>query len=290
MRLLVTGTQGQVTRALQERAGDGVEIIAVGRPDFDLSLDIDPAPLFRRLNPQIVVSAAAYTAVDKAESESDLAYAVNRRGAGKVAAAAESLGIPVIHLSTDYVFDGTAKRPLKETDPTGPIGIYGASKLAGEQAVAAANPDHAILRTAWVYAPFGANFLRTMLRLAKSRDELGVVADQLGTPTSALDIAEAVLRVARNFQPGIFHFSDSGGPASWADFAAEIFLLSAERGGPTAKVNKITTADYPTSAKRPAWSVLDCGKFKDSFQWTPPDWRDSARVVMDRLAQSGEWA
>jgi dTDP-4-dehydrorhamnose reductase len=286
MRILVTGTQGQVTRALQERA----EIMAIGRPDLDLAVDQDPTPLFRRLNPDIVVSAAAYTAVDKAESEHELAFAVNWRGAGKVAEAAASLGVPVIHLSTDYVFDGTAERPLKESDPVNPIGVYGATKLAGERAVARANPHHAILRTAWVYAPFGANFLRTMLRLAKTRDEIGVVADQFGTPTSALDIAEAILRVAHDFKPGIFHFTASGGPASWADFAAEIFLLSAERGGPTAKVKKITTADYPTPAKRPAWSVLDCGKFKDSFQWTPPDWRESVRVVMDRLAQSGEWA
>lgn len=288
MRILVTGSQGQVTRALQEKGG--AEIVTLGRPLFDMALDQDPLPLFRQIAPQIVVNAAAYTAVDKAESERDLAFAVNERGAGKVAAAAEALGVPVIQLSTDYVFDGSARRPLREDDPTDPIGVYGASKLAGERAVAAANPDHVILRTAWVYAPFGANFLRTMVRLAKDRDEIGVVADQLGTPTSALDIADAIMVVARSGERGLFHFSAAGGPASWADFAAEIFLLSAERGGPVARVKKITTADYPTAAKRPAWSMLDCSHFRQRFQWTPPDWRDSVRVVMDRLAASGELA
>jgi len=292
MRIVVTGSEGQVVRALKERSG---EIIALGRPELDLAAEGDFTPLFRPLAPDVIVNAAAYTAVDKAESEPDLAFAVNQRGAGQVAKAAASLGVPVIQLSTDYVFAGGLDRPLREDDPTGPKGVYAASKLAGERAVAAAAPNHVILRTAWVYAPYGANFLRTMLRLAKGRDEISVVADQLGTPTSALDIAEAVLLVAKALaadpgKSGIYHFAASGGPVSWADFAEEIFRQSAARGGPTAKVLRIATRDYPTPAQRPSWSLLDCTKFRQSFQWTPPDWRDGVATVIGRLAEKGEWA
>jgi dTDP-4-dehydrorhamnose reductase len=291
-RILVTGTQGQVARALSERGG---EIVALGRPELDLAADADFTPLFAPLAPDLIVNAAAYTAVDKAESEPDLAFAVNERGAGRVAKAAAALGVPVIQLSTDYVFAGGLDRPLVETDPTGPAGVYAASKLAGERAVAAATADHVILRTAWVYAPYGANFLRTMLRLASTRDEIGVVADQFGAPTSALDIAEAVLRVAEAMRAdpgkrGVYHFAAAGGPVSWADFAEEIFRQSAARGGPAARVKRIATSDYPTPAKRPAWSLLDCGKFRQGFQWTPPDWHDGVATVMDRLAEGGKWA
>lgn len=239
MRLLVTGTEGQVARALAERAGPGLEVIRLGRPQLELAAPVDLAGLFARHAPDVVVSAAAYTAVDRAESEPDLAFAINASGAGAVADAARALGVPVVHLSTDYVFDGSGSRGLLETDPTGPIGVYGASKLAGEAAVAAANADHAILRTAWVYAPFGGNFVRTMLRLAGTRDEVRVVADQHGTPTSALDIAAAVEQVARNLagRPadaalrGTFHLTAAGGPTDWAAFATEIFRLSRAQGG-----------------------------------------------------------
>jgi dTDP-4-dehydrorhamnose reductase len=291
MRLLVTGTQGQVARALKERT----DIIALGRPELDLAAAGDLTGILRSKAPDLIVNAAAYTAVDKAESEPELAFAINERGAGRVAQAAAALGVPVIQLSTDYVFAGGIDRPLRENDPTAPAGVYAASKLAGERAVAAATADHVILRTAWVYAPHGANFLRTMLRLAKSRDEIGVVADQFGAPTSAALIAEAVLLVARamvgdSTKRGIFHFTAAGGPASWADFAEEIFRLSAASGGPAAKVKRIATGDYPTPAQRPAWSVLDCTKFRESFQWTPPDWRTGVKDAIDRLAQTGEWA
>jgi len=199
MRIAVTGQAGQVVTSLIERGqAAGHEVIAIGRPALDLA---DPASVVRALEaakPDAIVSAAAYTAVDKAETESDLAHAVNGAGAGAVAQAAKALGVPLIHISTDYVFDGTLDRPYRESDPTGPTGVYGASKLAGEQAVLATHDDSAVLRVAWVYSPFGSNFVKTMLRLAADRDALSVVADQVGNPTSALDIADAILLVATN--------------------------------------------------------------------------------------------
>jgi dTDP-4-dehydrorhamnose reductase len=297
MRLVVTGTRGQVVSALMERAGPDLEIVAIGRPELDLEHPGDLVALFSRHAPDAIVNAAAYTAVDKAESEREAAFAINGAGAGAAAAAARSLGIPIVQISTDYVFAGSGNRPLLETDPTGPVGVYGASKLAGERAVAEATPDHAILRTAWVYAPFGANFVRTMLRLAATRDELKVVGDQLGTPTSALDIAAAIETVARHLVArrddarlrGVFHMTATGGPISWADFAAEIFRQSALRGGPSARVTAIPTTEYPTPARRPAWSFLDGGKLTSVHGVTLPDWRDGLAQTIERLDRQGEW-
>ena len=185
MRIAVTGSKGQVATSLLERAGPKLEVVALGRPAFDLT---DRAAVLAGLEaarPDVIVNAAAYTAVDKAEAEEAEALRVNGEGAGHVAEAAERLGVPLLHLSTDYVFDGALDRPYREDDPTGPTGAYGRSKLAGEKAVAAACENSVILRTAWVYSPFGANFVRTMLRLNETRDEVGVVADQRGNPTSA---------------------------------------------------------------------------------------------------------
>ncbi len=196
MRIAVTGATGQVATSLVERAGPGVEIVALGRPAFDLT---DRAAVLAGLEaarPDVIVNAAAYTAVDKAEAEDALALRVNGEGAGHVAEAAARLGVPLLHLSTDYVFDGALDRPYREDDPTGPTGAYGRSKLAGEKEVAAACENSVILRTAWVYSPFGVNFVRTMLRLGESREEVGVVADQRGNPTSALDIADGLITIA----------------------------------------------------------------------------------------------
>lgn len=291
MRIAVTGKTGQVVTSLIERgAAAGHEVIALGRPELDLA---DPASVARVLEaaaPETIVSAAAYTAVDKAESESDLAHVVNGAGAGAVAEAAKALGVPLIHISTDYVFEGTLDRPYVESDPTGPTGVYGASKLAGERAVLAAYGDNsAVLRVAWVYSPFGANFVKTMLRLAGDRDEVSVVADQLGNPTSALEIADGILRVATNMvadsypdMRGVFHMTASG-EASWADFAEGIFAASAARGGPSARVKRITTADYPTPAKRPANSRLDCSLIAKVHGVVLPDWRQSLDSVIARL-------
>lgn len=291
MRIAVTGKTGQVVTSLIERGGAaGHEVVALGRPELDLA---DPASVLRALEaaaPNVIVSAAAYTAVDKAESESDLAHAVNGAGAGAVARAAKALGVPLVHISTDYVFDGTLVRPYVESDPTGPTGVYGGSKLAGEQAALATYPENsAVLRVAWVYSPFGGNFVRTMLRLASDRDEVSVVADQFGNPTSALDIADGILRVATNMVAnshpalrGVFHMTAKG-EASWADFAEAIFAASAARGGPTAQVKRITTTDYPTAAKRPANSRLDCGLIAKVHGVALPDWHQSLDRVIARL-------
>lgn len=292
LRILVTGRDGQVAQALAAAgAARGMTIILAGRPELDLAhLDRVRAAILAG-KPDVVVSAAAFTAVDKAESEPDVAMAVNAFGPGAVAAAAAELGAPVIHLSTDYVFDGAKTSPYVETDATGPTGVYGATKLAGEQAVAVSNADHAILRTAWVHGPVGVNFVKTMLRLGADREVLRVVADQVGNPTSSQSIADAVLDVAANLKDsqntelrGVFHMS-AAGEASWAEFAAEIFRLSAERGGPSARVEAIATADYPTPARRPANSRLDCGKLAAAHGVRLPDWRAALPSIIDRLLQ-----
>lgn len=290
MRIAVTGNYGQVVSSLLERGRvAGHEVVAIGRPELNLA---DPAGVRDALaaaKPEVIVSAAAHTAVDRAESEADVAFAVNAAGAGAVAAAANALGVPVIHLSTDYVFDGTSPAPYDESAATCPTGVYGSSKLAGEQAVAEACSNSAILRVAWVYSPFGNNFVKTMLRLAGDREELGVVADQVGNPTSALDIADGVLRVAENLvesddpeRRGLFHMTGRG-DAAWADFAEAIFAASAARGGPSARVRRITTAEYPTPAARPQNSRLDCSRIQRVHGVALPDWRASLDAVVERL-------
>ncbi len=291
MRIVVTGRYGQVVRALMERGpGLGHEIVALGRPELDFVGDADAiVGAIAEARPDAIVSAAAYTAVDKAETEPELAEAINVGGAAAVARGARAVGVPLIHLSTDYVFDGTKLEPYVEDDGTGPTGVYGLTKLAGEQAVLAANDDIAILRTAWVYSPFGTNFVKTMLRLAADRDEIGVVSDQFGNPTSALDIADGVLAVAANLtasaapaQRGIFHMTGSG-EASWAEFAEAIFTASGALGGPCALVRHIATADFPTPAKRPFNSRLDCSKLARAHAVRLPDWRRSTAMVVERL-------
>ncbi|OCP18562.1 MULTISPECIES: dTDP-4-dehydrorhamnose reductase [unclassified Ensifer] len=290
-RMVVTGREGQVVTSLVERAAEGerFEVIAVGRPEFDLARpETIEAPL-RHARPDVIVSAAAYTAVDAAERDEEAATIVNGTSAGKIALTAASLGIPVIHLSTDYVFDGSKSSPYSEADPVAPIGAYGRSKLAGEKAVARAHPNHVILRTAWVYSPFGKNFLKTMLKAAEARDSLNVVDDQVGNPTSALDIADTLLTVASNLLDsndrrlrGIFHMTAQG-EASWADFAEEIFAVSGARGGPSASVGRILSSAYPTPAKRPANSRLDCQKLADTYGLVLPRWQDSIAAVVSRL-------
>lgn len=290
MRIAVTGRTGQVAQALLERgSAAGYEVVAVGRPRLDLAASKTIEPALRAAAPDVVVSAAAYTAVDKAESEPELAFAANARGAGAVAAAAATLGVPVVHLSTDYVFSGDLERPYREDDLTGPVGAYGRSKLAGEAEVAAATPKHVILRTAWVYSPFGANFVRTMLRLAQTRDAVGVVADQHGSPTSALDIADGILQVCRNLHGrddgglyGVFHMA-GGGYTTWADLAEAIFTISREHGGPSARVERISTSAYPTPAKRPGNSRLDCAKLRAVHGIAMPEWHHSVAACVARL-------
>ncbi len=293
MRLVVTGCEGQVARSLVERAAHhaGIEVVAVGRPELDLENPSTVLPALAAATPDLVVSAAAYTAVDRAETEPGRAFAINAAGARHVAAAAASLGVPVVHLSTDYVFAGEGQAAHAETDQTGPQGVYGASKLAGEEAVMGANPHHFILRTAWVYSPFGANFVKTMLRLAGEREEVAVVSDQWGNPTSALDIADAILHAAPAMRAGagrlrgVYHLAGSG-ETSWNGFARHIFAASGAHGGPSARVRAIATADYPTAAKRPLNSRLASTKFATAFEWTAPDWRHSTEGVVKRLVEA----
>ncbi|TLX09809.1 dTDP-4-dehydrorhamnose reductase [Rhizobium sp. MHM7A] len=294
MRIAVTGKQGQVVQSLLRRGAErGIEIIAVGRPEMDLADPPSIAAAFSALRPEVIVSAAAYTAVDKAESEPDLAFSINATGAGAVAEAAARIEAPVIHISTDYVFSGDKASAYSEEDGTAPISAYGRSKLAGEKAVAAANPNHVILRTAWVYSPFGTNFLKTMLRLSETRDHLRVVADQTGCPTSALDIADAVLAIATRVVAdpapslrGTFHLTGSG-EASWADFAEEIFAELLKSGGRKVRVERIPTADYPTPAMRPANSRLSGDKLARIYGIRLPEWKQSMTVVMQDLLNKG---
>jgi dTDP-4-dehydrorhamnose reductase len=289
MRIAVTGSKGQVAASLLEREGSKAEVVALGRPAFDL---VDRASVLASLEaarPDAIINAAAYTAVDKAESEEALATRVNGEGAGHVAEAAARLGVPLLHLSTDYVFGGALDRPYREDDPTGPTGAYGRSKLAGEQLVAARWDNSVILRLAWVYSPFGANFVRTMLRLNETRDEVGVVADQRGNPTSALDIADALIAVAArvNDDPspalrGVFHMTGSG-EGTWADFAESIFGEAAARGRRPTRVRRIATSDYPTPALRPANSRLDNEKLARVYGLRLPEWRQSVAACCERL-------
>ncbi len=290
-RIVVTGTEGQVARSLLERgAVSGVEVIALGRPRLDLSAPETILSALKEAGPDAVVNAAAYTAVDQAETEVDEAFAVNRDGAGHVAAAARVLGVPLLHVSTDYVFDGSLDRPYREDDPTGPTGIYGASKLAGETAVLDAGGPVAVLRTAWVYSPFGRNFVKTMARLGQEREEVRVVADQIGCPTSALDIADALIVIAQRLagRPddptlrGVFHMAGSEA-ASWQSFAQGIFDNLAARDGKRCVALPISTADYPTPARRPANSRLDGARLANAYGVTLPSWRRALPVVLDRL-------
>lgn len=265
-------------------------VIPVGRPQFDLAQLESVRPALAAANPDCIVNAAAYTAVDKAETEPDLATCINGEGAGAVAAAAASLGVPLIHLSTDYVFDGMAPRPWLENDPVRPLSAYGRSKLAGEKAIAASGADWTILRTAWVYSPYGGNFVKTMLRLAETRDEVGVVADQLGSPTSAPDLAEVIIAVAKALVArlddaslrGIFHAAGAG-EASWADLAETAFAASAALGGPSAAVRRIATSDYPTPARRPSNSRLDCSLLAERHGLRLPPWQDSVKTCVATL-------
>ncbi|WLD99238.1 dTDP-4-dehydrorhamnose reductase [Agrobacterium leguminum] len=292
MRLAVTGKNGQVVSALLALASAELEIVALGRPELDLAQPETVLKALREVKPDVVVSAAAYTTVDKAESEQDIAFAVNRDGARAVAQAASDIGIPIIHLSTDYVFDGTKATAYVENDPTGPTSVYGRSKLEGERAVSEATDNYVVLRTAWVYSEYGNNFVKTMLRLSENRDEINVVADQFGCPTSANDIAAAVVTIARKLVEdsspplrGVFHLSGTG-ETNWANFAKQIFVLSAENGGKSIVVNDITTEQYPTPARRPANSRLDCSKLEEVYGIKLPSWQTSTRAVVTALAQS----
>ena len=291
MRILCIGTQGQVASALVERGPAlGVSVTARGRPELDLTIPTSIESAIAGTECDVVVNAAAYTAVDQAEVEQEVAYAVNAVGAGHIGTAAARKGLPVIQLSTDYVFDGASAEPYREDCPVSPVSVYGRSKLEGEIAVGAANPDAVILRTAWVYSPFGKNFIKTMLRLASQRPEVAVVDDQRGSPTSALDIAEAIVAVCRNLTQrpedrslrGVFHMAGAG-DTTWAGLAAHVFEQSNRMGGPSARVRPISTAEYPTPAQRPANSRLDTSKLAAVHAISLPPWQMSVLPCVQRL-------
>jgi dTDP-4-dehydrorhamnose reductase len=291
MRIAVTGKQGQVASALIEVGPKlGVEVLPVGRPELDLLSPKTVQPALAIIRPDIIVNAAAYTAVDHAEKEPEVAMAVNASGALAVADAARTLSVPLVHLSTDYVFDGSKSTPYIEQDRVAPANVYGASKLAGEQAVTAATRDHVIVRTAWVYSPYGKNFVRTMLTLAQNRDEVRVVADQYGCPTYAHDIAVGIVGIGRNLldRPqheqlrGIFHMACAG-ETTWAGFALAIFESLRLLGKRVPKVTPITTAEYPTPARRPANSRLDCSKLERVHNIRLPSWHASLMACLERL-------
>lgn len=290
-RYVVTGLEGQVVRSLIERGAlhDDITIVPVGRPALDLSnIETIEAALVAA-EPDAIISSAAYTTVDQAETDQANAFAINAAAVGEIGRVAKVLGIPVVHLSTDYVFDGEKTSAYMEDDVVNPVSVYGRSKLEGERLLAASGVDHVILRTAWVYSPFGKNFLKTMLRLAETRAALDVVADQIGNPTSALDIADAVIKVTNNLVSsdsaglrGVFHMTGTG-DVSWAVFAMEIFAVSFRNGGPTARVDSITTAEYPTPARRPKNSRLDCSKLTARHGISLPAWQGSMADIVNRL-------
>ncbi|MFV0492329.1 MAG: dTDP-4-dehydrorhamnose reductase [Pseudorhodobacter sp.] len=279
MRIIVFGKSGQVATELARRAPDARYL---GRDEADLTDPAGCAAAIRAARPDAVINAAAYTAVDRAEEEEAAATTINGTAPGAMAGACADLDIPLVHISTDYVFDGTGSRPWHPADPTGPINAYGRSKLAGEEALRAAGGRHVILRTSWVFSAQGANFVKTMLRLAESHDHLRVVADQIGGPTPAGDIAAACLTLARALHEGAtggtHHFAGAE-PASWAGFARETFA----RAGQDVTVEDITTEAWPTPAKRPLNSRLDCGALMRDFGIAAPDWRDGLAKVIAEL-------
>ena len=286
--VLVVGAGGQLGRTLVELLGmRGDAVVGLARAD----LDVTDADAVRRAigaaKPRIIVNAAAYTAVDKAESNEAEAIAGNVTGPAILAKSAAEAGLPMIHISTDYVFDGRAAHALTEDDPVAPIGIYGRTKADGEAAVREALPAHFILRTAWVYSAYGNNFLKTMLRLAGERDELRVVADQHGNPTATIDIAEAILAVDRHQGAGgdgfgTYHFAGTGA-TTWHGFASAIIEAAAPITGRKPKVTPITSADFPTPVRRPANSVLDSARFASVFGYRSAPWQDRTRATVARL-------
>jgi dTDP-4-dehydrorhamnose reductase len=289
--ILITGASGQLGRELAlGAAARGVPFRAVSRPEFDFESRESVAACVTATNPSLVINAAAYTAVDAAETNEAAARAGNHTGPLQLAELCAGANIPLLHVSTDYVFDGEKGAPYVETDATNPTGVYGATKRDGEVAILATDAPAMIFRTAWVYAAHGKNFARTMLAAARRRPDLRVVADQRGTPTAAPDLAAALLTVAarllaEGWQPawrGIFHATGDG-ETSWHGFATEIFRLSAALGEPTPTLAGITTADWPTPARRPADSRLACTKLRDQLGIALPDWHSSLPSIVKAL-------
>ena len=295
-KILLTGVNGQVGHALKTKLAE-YEVIALSREQLDLTKTHDIRRIVREIKPTLIINPAAYTAVDKAETEPELAYAINAKAAQILAEEAARLNAGIIHFSTDYVYDGTKTSPYVETDEVNPVSVYGKSKLAGEEAIRQVALPHLILRTSWVYGAYGKNFLKTMLRLATEREELRIVGDQFGAPTSSESITDAVVKLVNVWQPehenqtGIVHFTNAGG-TSWHGFSCEIVnqynALLADKDWPALKANvdsiaAITTADYPTPAARPANSCLNNKKLKQVFGIELPPWKAALQQVMRDL-------
>jgi dTDP-4-dehydrorhamnose reductase len=289
--VLVTGRSGQLAIELQRTLTvAGHRPVALGRPSLDLTSPSSLQAAIASVKPDAVVNAAAYTAVDKAEDEPEQAAAINAAGAGALSVAAADAGLPIVHVSTDYVFDGTKEGAYLETDPPAPLGVYGRTKLEGEQRVAEANPRHIILRTSWVFSAHGHNFVKTMLRLARERTSVSVVDDQLGRPTAAGDLASAIAallpRIASDSASadtfGVFHAAGQG-PVTWYAFARTIMQGAAKRGTHSATVVPISTADYPTRVRRPANSVLDCSRLRAVHGIEMPPWQTGLDATLDEL-------
>ena len=283
MRILLFGKNGQVARSILEEAQSVHEITHLGSDKADLANPGIAQKAIADLRPEIVINATAYTAVDKAEEDESAANRLNAEAPAEMAKAAKEIGAHFIHISTDYVFDGKATAPYREDDLTNPLGVYGQTKLDGEDAVLSAYPEAIVIRTSWVFSAFGANFVKTMLRLAGERDTLNIVNDQIGGPTAARDIAHAILTIAgKKYRgapgAGLYHYQ--GTPSvSWAEFAGKIFEIA----GTMTTINPIPTKDFPTPAQRPLHTVLDCAKIERDFGLAPPDWRASLRSVMTAL-------
>ena len=284
MKILVFGKTGQVARELQSQSGPDVQIEALSRTEADLQNPSQCAERILFTDADVVINAAAYTAVDQAETEPKMAETINATTPGAMAKAAAARDLPFLHISTDYVFAGAGDTPHRPSDPTSPINVYGRSKLAGEEAVRDAGGSHVILRTSWVFSAHGANFVKSMLRLSESRDALSIVADQLGGPTPADDIAATLVTIARGLlagKPGgIYHYA--GAPTTtWADFARAIFQSTNRM----VTVTNIPSSGFPTPAKRPLNSRLDCATLLSDFGITPPDWQAGLSRVITQLEQ-----
>lgn len=298
-RILLTGVTGQVGGELLKLLGPLGKVVAPSREQMDLADAGSVRSAIRAVRPRWIVNPGAYTAVDKAESQPALAHAINAEAVGAIGEEARAIGAAVIHFSTDYVFDGLGDAPYRETDATGPVSVYGASKLAGEKALAESGAGHMIFRTSWVYGGVGKNFLLTILKLARERDVLRVVGDQHGAPTWSRDLAKLTVRAIRRYETaaqerelvdvladvgGLYHAAGAGG-TTWCGFAAEAVRLQrqAEPGVRFAEIEAITTAEYPTLAKRPFNSRMNCSKLAEEFGWRMMDWQESLRKVLSEL-------
>lgn len=294
-RVLVAGKSGQVARCLRDMAVQrNISMVAVGRPELDLDDEHGIDRVVAAVEPSAIVNAAAYTAVDRAESEAERAFRVNCRGAALLANAAARRGIPFVQISTDYVFDGSKRSPYVEGDRPAPLNVYGASKLAGEIAVLNAYPDATVLRTSWIYSPYGNNFVRTMLRLAESQPLVRIVDDQHGNPTSAIELAAGILTIVEQLgsvkgegKTGIYHLAGEG-ETTWYEFTALIFASLARRGRRVPRLQAITTREYPTPARRPEYSCLDSTKAERVFGVQLRAWRSSLEDCLDQLEMSKE--